>query len=353
MRNTYGFQLLDARDLDRQWRWITGSVTSAKLTEGWRSDYRSSLSLGLDSAGGSLISGDMQGMAVRVYRYADGEPEVMGTFITDGLDRDLGLERWTGTVSMYSLLMKEGTDLRRGDRWIPAGTDFRSHFESVVEGSGGTARVDDAISGSFGCGHIWEAGKSALSELQAIAEACNGYVGVDAMGNVTLTPYQLPADRPYSWSIDARRSDVTAAITEKLPDVTNRVVCHHESGDLSAGVVCSLDDIMPSHRWCRSRIGRWATEDYSVPAIPDWVTTNDQLSSYLHQQAEQRLREKAGAATSYGVEMLYDPRMKPGTRGGLYLDTGTEGTYASVYVTQREIALDASMKMQLTLEVCA
>lgn len=353
--NTFDFELLDARNLDNHIEWITDAVTKATITEGWRSDYRSSASISIDGKSLRWSLGTAQRYAVRIYhtrRDASGETtEVLGTFITDGLDRDLGLGRWTGTLSLYSLLMKEGTDLRMNDRQMAAGTDIRSLFASIVENSGGTCRIDDSITGSLGASHIWEAGKSALSELQNIADACNGYVGVDAMGNITLTPYLAPADRPYAWHIDTTEATITDELQETIPDVVNRVVCHHESGDLSAGAVCSLDDIAPAHKWCRSNIGRWATEDYSVPAIPDWVTTNDQLSSYLRQQAERRLRELAGASDKYSATMLYDPRMKTGSRGSLSFDIGTEAVWRNVYITQREIELDAAMRMDLTLEV--
>lgn len=341
--NSFEYELIDPFQLDLSLGFLDG-VTGGKLTESYRGDYRVTASIEVDGEVPPIRP------LIRIWHIAeaDGETvrEELGTFTQGKPSLRYRNGRKFGSIPLYSTMYRLSRDLRPSSATYAAGTNIAGHFESVVRESGATPYVHPAINreAKFSDAHVWEGGKSVLSEGHACADALGGMVGVDAHGRVTIERYQIPSDRSDSFSIDSDSARITRnGVNITTAEWFNCAVVTATVDDKEYVGVAKVDVSHPLHL---RRIGYWRT-DYSTLSDPP----ESGVQAAVDAAAASRLAELVGAPDIYSADMLYQP-IRCGEVGTFWYQDSPddEGLFVRALLTQREIDLDTAMRMRVTLE---
>lgn len=346
IKNSFRYELIDARQLDVSYGWLDG-VVGGTLTEGYRSDYRVSASLNLDGAEIPL------GTAVRIWHDAElnGETytECLATLFPELDAAEYKLGRWSGAADLHSALKRLDTDKRQGNRTINGSLLVKDRFIAIVKASGGSPIVKPFFSSgqTLGAGHVWQGGESVLTECNRCANACSGWIGVDVYGHVTLEPYQLPASRTVSFDIQPATLFLVG-FNRDAKEIVNKVVATYTKDDTPYEAVAVVSD---THPWAFNRIGRWETYVATVDNI-DTNATAGQIQDALNNKVVQELRSHSDVTGTYSASILYTPEVYTGAVGNIYYQDSPddEGITKKMFVSGREISLDAAMVTNLTLE---
>lgn len=341
--HSFSYQLVDARDLTTAKGWLDG-VTGGSITETYRGDNRSSCSLDLNGASIPW------GCAVRVWHDAsyDGENvhEMLGTFQPEPMDNQYRFGRESGSVDLYSSIKKLSTIYSSAITGVGK-VNVIQHFKDVVSNAMGVPWVqpDWKTSATFGKAYTWvRPRESNRDECQRCADALGGYISVDERGRVTLKPYVLPSKLPSTWTLE----NVTLeGVDVDVPDIVNRVVAYHEENvngkTKTYAQMAELPASSPYYKWT---IGRHET----ITLNPSTIQPNADINAQLLKLAQQELAAHQGKNT-YSCTAMYDPTVKCGTAGRLvYQDANAPGIDAQVFCSEREIKLDHTALMTLTLE---
>lgn len=342
IQHAWEYQLVDATAMTER-GWLM-NVTGGKLTEAYRGDLRSQLSLDLDGETVPL------GCAVRVWHTAtyDGENvrELLGTFFPTPMGGKYEYGRMSGSVSLYSALVKlQGT---RGKQVRSVGKfNIIAHFNEICGWALVTPYVQPGWNESkkFAAVYVWPMpSESILAEAQRCADAIGGYLGVDEHGRVTLKPYVLPSKLGQSWEL------LPGGITHlgvdiDVPDVVNRIVAKYENNGKTYGAVADLD---ASHPWSRQSIGRIVAEELTSVQVAEGAN----IQKTLDDAVKKELTSKTTATNTYSVDTDYSADIRCGTAGRLfYRDSNDDaGIDAKVFCSGREVNLDYTADMRLTLE---
>ena len=347
IKHEFAYELVDAVTLDSRGRWLDG-VTGGTITESYRSEARSTCTLELD---GSSVP---WGCAVRVRHYAylgaESFSEVLGTFQPEPMDSTYEYGRRSGSVDMYSSLKKLSTHFYKGVTGVAKGAAIVPHFKAVVADGQAVPWVSPSLSTSkgFGAYYAWVRPKeSDYAEAQRCADALGAYLGVDAQGRVTLTPYVLPQKMSESWRLEG---GAMLGVDIDEPDIVNRVVVAYE--DNSGGktkTYTAMATLADSSPWSYKKIGRFETVEANAPTFDDGVSAS-QIQTALDKLVAQELAAHQGKAT-YTVSALYDPNVRCATAGRfVYADSPADkGISARVFCSERQIDLTYG-DMTLTLE---
>lgn len=344
--NSFEYELVDPFELDTSWGWLDGA-TGGRITESYRGDYRSTAVVEID--------GEQPPSAalVRVWHVAssDGEElrEEMGTFSQGAPSLTYRSGRMVGSVPLYSAMWRLAQDVRPSAASYPAGTPVAAHFEQIVTEAGCTPWLHPSIDADAGfpSGHTWAGGESVLTECHACADALGGMVGVDAHGRVTIEPYQLPSARADSFSIDPSSALVErSGVAVTAADWANCAVVTAEVGEEEYVGVAKVDESHPLHM---RRTGYWKTDYLSMSDPPE-----DGVQEAVDAKAASRLAQLANASAVYSADMLYLP-VRCGEVGTFWYSDSPDGDGLLVrgLLTQREIDLDAAMRMRATFEEVA
>ena len=339
------YQLVDGVTLaERGW---LDNVTGGSITESYRGDLRTQLSLDLD--GGEVP----MGTAVRVWHTATYEDETvrecLGTFHAEPLGGTYRLGRMTGSVTLYSSLVK----LRdtRGKQVRSVGkSNIIAHFKEIVPWALATPWVqpDWATSKNFSDGYVWQMpSESILKEVQRCADAIGGYLGVDEYGRVTLKPYVLPSKLGQSWQL--LPGEIThLGVDIDVPDVVNRITAKHEKDGKTYTSVANLD---AAHPWSKENIGRVIAQELTSVQVEEGAN----VQKTLDDATAKELKAKTTATNTYSVDTSYHADVRCGTAGRLvYVDSpDDDGIDVRVFCSGREIVLDHTADMSLTLEELA
>ena len=314
-----------------------GDAVSGRLTRSWDAKYRESLSLTID---GEPLPLDC---LVRVWHTAELGDEsartLLGTFMQESRSLSYEKGRYTGTISLQSCLMRQGTDLRGNNRNVKAGTNVVGLFESIVTGDGGDPWVDPSLNASktFSSTHVWEFGESALDELQRCADALGAMIHVSPLGETELRPYLAPAQRPQSWALTA--DNLIPAMSQAAPDVVNVIqVKYTPQGSQDAQFASAY--LAAGQPWSMRTIGRHAARTYQL----------NELSKGSVQAQADWLLQTVQTGNEWTATLPYMP-LPIGSRGALlYQDSDLdEGIATYAVIDSMEIDLDTAMTMQISL----
>lgn len=402
--NRIGVELVDVRNVNKSLGWFTGRVVGGTITEDYHSDYFSSASLEIDGGTIPLTC------AVRIWHVAedlstgDTQRTELGTFWPEPSEMEYDHGRYHGTVEMHSALKRLGTDLRKGDGSVPKGSVVASKFSQYVKTSGGVPSIKSGVSTTkkLGKAHAWKHGESVLDECKRLASALGAEIGVDTHGRVVLRPYVKPSKRGKSFDVPRGTASMTeigtvgyesnelynrfiasyensvkvqksvgtykndVKYTENVKD-KNGVIIHHQ-GDIrhhkgdtkykTSTVKKKYYDMVTvstSHPWHPSKIGRFVVYDAGTPTISkegDENITEQEVLSELRKLVNKAKDEHANARKTWSATMLYWPNIQVGRVGTFYYQDNPNNAAISkkCFVAQREISLDGSMRMELTLE---
>ncbi len=342
IHHEWQYQLVDSATLTER-GWLT-NVTDAKLTEAYRGDLRSQLDIGLDGESVPL------GCAVRVWHEATygGETvrECLGTFHAEPTGGKYELGRMTSSATLYSSLVK----LRdtRGKQVRSVGkSNIINHFNEICGWALAVPWVTPGwnTSKTFAAAYVWQMpSESILAEAQRCADAIGGYLGVDETGRVTLTPYVNPSNMSEAWAL--LPGEIThLGVDVDVPDIVNRVVAKYERDGKTYTSVADLD---AQHPWSRANIGRVVAEELTGVTVEDGANIQKTLDDATKKERD----AKARATRTFSVETCYSDAVRCGTAGRLvYADSpDDEGIDARVFCSGREVVLDHTADMSLTLE---
>lgn len=354
IENTFRFECVDSKQLGNHICDLEG-VTGGKLTESYRGDYRVSASLDLD---GTEIP---EHCAVRIWHTArlgaQSVTERLATLIPQPPSRTLERGRITGSVELYSAMRSLDHDLLTSNCTIAKNTVAWSRFKSIVGNSGQVPYIDAGVQSAnakLGTAWTWEHGKSALTAAQKMADVCGGYIEVDTYGQICLVPYENPANRATGGTIATGvQSLVLMGVTLSQGDICNKVVCSYETGSgTNKKTYTAAAELDPAHPWSFASIGRWCAEEVESPSTINDKSSASYINSQLAATCKKYLASKSATTRTFGVDMLYTPEVQVGNAMWLdYRDAdGGEHVNANVFISQREVELDAAMKTSLTCE---
>lgn len=325
--------------------WLT-TVTGGKITEGWRTDLRTSCTLSLD--GGDIPLN----CAVRVWHVASyrGEEvrELLGTFHPDPFGGTYEYGRMTGDVQLYSSLSKLSNARWKGtSAWMKKGQSVIAQFKRIAGWCYVPAWVTPSwkTSATFASTWVWVyATDSAYKGAQVCADAIGGYLGVDAEGRVTLTPYTAPSKMPQTWTIPTA-SIVALGVDVDVPSVVNKVTAKYEN---NGKTYTSEANVASTHPWAESRIRRVMAEELTSVTIQE----GSSIQTQLDKATKSHLASVSDMKRTFSVDTLYSNEVRCGTVGLFeYRDSpNDEGIRAKVFCSAREINLDYKADMSLTLE---
>lgn len=337
--HSWEYQLVDGRDLSTGRGWLK-RVTGGKISETYRGENRASCSLDLDGEEIPL------GCAVRIWHATEESRECLGTFIPEPMDSTYQYGRKSGTVELYSTIKRLSTMFSSAITGVGK-VNVLSHFREVVTNAYSTPWVQPSWQTSklFSKAYTWNrTQESNLAEAQRCADAVNGYIGVDAQGRVTMRPYVQPWKLPQSWTL----ADVTLDGVEiDVPEIVNRVVAYYErSSGNTTKTYAQMAELPTTSPYYKGRIYRHETVTINPPTIDESGNINAQLLAYAQKELAAQQSKNV-----YSCSALYDSRVKCGTAGKLnYTDSPSGTLSANVFCSAREIALDHTAMMTLTLE---
>lgn len=339
--------------------WLDG-ILGGKITESYRGDYRSTCSLDYDGLtcnfDGILQDIALENIGIRIWHTATlGEESIrqpLGTFFQDKNDSHYELSRKTGTLNLFSSLFKMSKDYRCGNRSIPKGTNALTHFSNTVSYAFCKPYIDSGIKAyTTTKQRTWEAGTSSLSECHTIAGQVGGRVEPDVWGRVCLVPYTRPSKKAESFRLETgKNSTVLLGVDIQEPEIINRVIMSytHTVDETSYDLFASAE-VAKSHKWHPNKIGRWATLNYQMSEGDFENYSKAQMQSYMNNKVKSVLNENSSALEVYSVKTLYQPFNLGEVGRFLYADGG-EPIWKKVLMSQREINIDSSMLMEITLE---
>lgn len=342
--NSFEYELIDPFQLDLSLGFLEG-VENGSITESYRGDYRVTASIDIDGEFPPIRP------LIRVWHVAELGDEVvreeLGTFTQGRPTYRYRNGRRVGSIPLYSAMYRLSGHLRAGDSTIKAGTVVAGHFESIVKNAGGVSWLHPALDekATFSADRVWESGKTVLSECHACADALGGTVGVDTHGRVTIERYQRPAVRSDSFAIDSETARISRdGVSVTTAEWHNCAIVSATVNDREYVGIAKVDESHPLHM---RKVGYWRTDYTTLSDPPD-----SGVQAAVDTAARARLDELMGAPNIYSANLLYKP-ISCGEVGTFWYqdsDDDDEGLFVRALVTQREITLDQTMSMKLTME---
>lgn len=344
IKNSFEYELVDPVNLDISRGFLSG-VTTATINEEDDSELFSKLEIELDGDLPDLTS------AIRVWHIAelDGEieREELGTFMQDSKSPHFELGRYSGSLTLYSPLIRLKSDLRHGNSAVAKNTLAADKFASVVTGSKGTCFIDSSLKQKrFSDSKVWEAGKSSLEFCALCASVCNAHIEVDTHGRVGLMPNVYTSQKTPCFEIPIGESSITyLGVDIEQGNMYNKVVASFERNSKKYFAKAEVED---SHPWAFSKLGRWITENLTVKDISENATAA-QIQNALNTQVRARLKEITAQNRVFSCDMLYMP-IKTGSVGYFeYQDSQNDKIErVRAVCSARQIELDKTMRCSLT-----
>ena len=353
IRNTFSYEFVDNRTLESVGSANEGVVEGGNLTESWTSDLRQSGSLTISGLDKSIPFN----YGIRIFHTAEqsGEDpftEELATLLVDSTSYNYNKGVYDVNVDLKSMLWRLETDEYPWDSNVDGSTKILSRFTSIIRASSGFPKIDASLNGdywenkTFGQSHVWQVGDTVLDECQRCAEAIGGYLDVDTHGRVILKKYVYPGDKEPIAIIqnDSQNAILDSGMQVDYEDIVNRVYATYEKDDQTWYSVKSLD---ASHPWSFQHIGRQAAEQVSVTSIED----GDDVQAKLDEAVNSRLRELKVMTRTFSINMLYNPNVRAGEMISLIFkdSPNSDGENIKAYVVDRNIKLDSTMSMDVTL----
>lgn len=267
--------------------------------------------------------------------------EVLGTFFVDSAERKSLYGRVRNVLTCYSALWRLTQDSLAGEYVRKKGQTVLGGVEALITYPGGRMSASPQIDASRK--HTqdvrFKPGENRAETIRTICGWCDWRLGVNDLGEVTVSPYVAASWKGASYEFDAGGNciylpgfDVT-----KTGDICNRVVAtwsreklpKESDGTYAYGLSqTAVVDVDPSNEFSFDRCGRWMTY---VMDVGEPCSAED-----LRKRAKEYLDEH-DAATRY-IEVEHAE--VPGLRAGdvvVYENTTDDDIRALCEVTQVEV----------------
>lgn len=356
IRNTFEFEAIDVFNLDKSYGFIDG-VIGGTITDMYRGDYRYTATLDVN---GANIPDECLIRVWHITEFPNGEVtrEPLGTFMQDTTSSNYIYGRYTGSLTLYSTLLKCGKYLHSYDTTCGKGTNLVDRFKKLVTLAHGEPFVSPDIDATkkTSKNHVWEVNKSSLTEMNWVADQLGGYITVDEWGVICLVKYVEPKKRPVQFTLGSGDKSITLlGVQIDTPEKVNYVNASYKwrpEGAKNDKTVQLWAEVDKSHPWHYTKIGRWSGVETPSDAINIKENpTEAEVRAALEKAAKKTLKEKSDYSRKFSVSMLYSP-IGAGLVGNfVYKDSDfDEGFNVKCLISQTEVHLDATMTMECTFE---
>ncbi len=353
IKNEFSFECVDTRSPNVHICWLDG-ITGGKITQTYRGDYRVSATLDFD---GTEIP---KHCAIRIWHKAslngEVETEELATLIPQSTSNNLSRGRITGSLDLYSAMRFLDNDLLPSNMTFNKGKAAWEMFQSLCGTGGFSYVVDSGIQSTqakLASAWICEHGKSRLTAMQKMADVANGYIVMNTHGQVCLQPYVNPSKAATNGDITTEvNSLILLGVDISTGDICNKVIASYETGtDKNKNVYTAEAKLAANHPWSFQSLGYWATQEANSPTFSD-KDSEDTITAQLQKTVDKALAQASSYTRTFGVNMLYTPRVRVGQAYNLFYQDSDNGEKisANVFVSQKEINLDAAMECSITCE---
>ncbi len=232
--------------------------------------------------------------------------ETMGTFFAKSKSMKALHGRASRSMDCYSSLLRFSDDyLQQVHTYVP-GDNVSQIIGRIVSATGGVL--------SFGPGaptdrvHTmdmhWDAGTNKLEMITKLAGWIGGEISAADTGEVELSAYVPPSQRPLSWTFEAGRNCVYRpgfTTSEDEGEAVNKAVFYTSTDESSISVNAVL---APTHPFSYERIGRNVTH---VERVGEAMGREE-----LQAMAAGYLEEHCGGSPYYEIEHAGVPGLRPG-----------------------------------------
>ena len=232
--------------------------------------------------------------------------ETMGTFFAKSKSMRALHGRASRTMECYSCLLRHSEDyLQQVHSYVP-GDNVSEIIREVVEADGGSLTLgpDAPVERVHTMDMHWDAGVNKLEMVEKLAGWIGGELAATDHGEVLLSSYVPPSQRPLSWTFEAGRNCVYRpgfVSSEDEGKAYNKAVFYTSTDESSISVNAVLS---PSHPFSFQRIGRNATH---VERVGEAASREE-----LQTMASGWLEEHCGGAVYYEIEHAGIPGLRPG-----------------------------------------
>lgn len=317
-------------------------------------------------ATGTIVTAgaDTSPRMVRIYHTVDlpdgtGTTEVLGTYFCESSSASASFGAVKRTYSCYSALYRHNKDYLVSDFARSAGYNIVKELTELVEADGGHLLADPNLD-SGKCHTIdvwWEVGENKGDILRTICDWCSWQLGVDELGNVTVSPYLAPSKiAPSHVFEDGHNCTYLAGYdySNTYDDAVNRVIAHYSRDSkqddpekdnydpypLTATAVANLAD---EHPYSYRNMG--FHRSYVLKASdPCW---QDELQA----QADRHLAEHCGGYYEFQIEHVGIPGLRVGDV--VQYVNGTDGSQpidSRLQVTKISMTLGNGCRCSTTLK---
>lgn len=225
--DSFEFEIVAPNNYEKTIGYLTG-VTGGKLNFGYDTDLKVSGSLDVSS------SKYIDSCIVRIHfrpRLSDSQKKdiILATCFayTGNMTFDKG--RYYGTVELVSTLARYTDDVLQQNFTIGKNKTYKNELKRLFkkESTGGKYKYGSNVTDKkCTSAKLFEAGKSTMEVVQAVAKGLDSRVDVDKYGIMTITKYFAPSKRSCEYKLPTGSYSVvlpSVEITDSKPDMPNRV----------------------------------------------------------------------------------------------------------------------------------
>lgn len=345
VQNTFEYEMIEPGQLTESCGELEG-VISGELTFSYYSHLKESGSL--------TISGSnyKKNKLIRIWHVAkyrqDERRSVLATMFVSGEDLTYKYGRYTGKLTLSSMLYRFERDLLAWDTGFSAGASALSTFKFVVNSAGGQYSIHSGIvDKKFNKSVVFPFGDANRVRLQHCADFLNAQIGVTRNGYIGLNPYTEPKYKSLTFNIPKGDDSITLVgvnVETNAYEINNRYAVKYESNNKS---IFAYADVALSHPASYAKTAMRRTDCYAISDM------TPETQARAQQIANQRRSLYSGATRKYEVNMFYMPLDATyGQCGNFqYQDTsGHKGINADVMVQQVELDLNYAMRQKVIFD---
>lgn len=232
--------------------------------------------------------------------------EAMGTFFAKSKSMKALHGRASRSMDCYSSLLRLSDDYLQQSHSYAPGDNVSAIIREVVEATGGILSLGPGAPTDrvHTMDMHWEAGVNKLEMVSKLAGWIGGELTAADEGEVELSAYVPPSQRPLSWTFEAGRNCVYRpgfTTSEDEGEAYNKAVFYTSTDESSESVNAVLS---PSHPFSYERIGRNVTYVERVGEAASREELQAMASGYLE--------EHCGGSPYYEIEHAGIPWLRPG-----------------------------------------
>lgn len=221
--------------------------------------------------------------------------------------------KYSGTITLRSVLARFADDKMTGNFTIPKGASAIAYFKKMFQWNGGQYAIKGVKDRKVSANQVFEWGKSPMEPLQWLADFLGAQITEDPHGRVVLQPYVTPGKKPVSYTIPVGTRSVTLPgvdIGNDMFGTTNRATVRYkwteqyQSGGKTESrekAIIATAKASPASAISREKAGRFITETYELTSL------NPKTQANANKIAATKLKQASGTTVKYVFNCFYLP----------------------------------------------